>query len=236
MVNRFYKNYVSSNIDKQIVINRSVFKHNKPYFNWLIKKLAIEPKMKILDFGCGNGVLLYFLKNAGYFNIKGVDISEEQIAVARSLNLEEVQMCDGIEFLKSTDESFDYIFLFDVLEHFSKLDSAEVLELVHSSLKESGKLILHVPNAEGVFGMSIRFGDLTHEECFTKSSISQLLKTCGFSSITLFEEKPIIHGIYSFLRRIIYELLTLPIRLLYLAETGSMDILLSRNILILSTR
>lgn len=236
MINKFYKNYVSSNTDKQIVINSSVFQHNKPYFNWLIKKLAIEPKKKILDFGCGNGVLLYFLKNAGYYNIKGVDISEEQIVVARSLNLEDVQICDGIEFLKSTEESFDFIFLFDVLEHFSKSDSAEVLELVHSSLKESGKLILHVPNAEGVFGMSIRFGDLTHEECFTKSSISQLLKTCGFSAITLFEERPIIHGIYSFFRRIIYEMLTLPIRLLYLAETGSMDILLSRNILILCSR
>lgn len=230
-----YDQYVSSNSQKAVKINNSIFIQNKPYFNWLIKKVKLHNKaINILDFGCGNGMLIYFLKLAGFFNLKGIDISAEQVAIAHILNLNEVEEGDGKSFLLSTNQSFDLIFLMDILEHFSKKDSLDLLRLVYQKLEKNGKIVIHVPNAEGFFGMKVRYDDLTHELCYTKASISQLLKIIGFSSIEVIEEMPVIHGIKSFFRRIIWEIGRYIIKLFYMSETGNSNIILSQNILVIA--
>lgn len=230
----YYDKYVSSNPDKKVVVNSHVFKHNIPYFKWIVKKSKIVKTDNILDLGCGNGALIWFLTKNGYGEIRGVDISEEQVNIAKSLNLSGIEVCDIISYLKRTDDKFEIIFLINVLEHFKRSKSIELLSLIRSKLNPSGKLIIHVPNASGIFGMKIFYGDMTHKSCFTESSIVQLLKITGFSETKVFEDKPIIHGTISLVRRIIYETLGFAFRLFYMAETGATKIILSSNMLVIT--
>jgi hypothetical protein len=57
-----------------------------------------------------------------------------------------------------------------------------------------------------------------------------------FSAVQCFEDKPIIHGAKSLLRRVIWEVGTTPIRILNMAETGASGAILSQNLLFKARR
>jgi SAM-dependent methyltransferase len=227
---RLYDSYVSD------FTNQTKVKM-EPYYKWLIKRIGLNDRnISILDFACGNGSLLYFLKSLGYKNIKGVDISKEQVQVAHSIGLFEVENIDGKEFLSADLKYYDMIFLMDILEHFTKGEIMECLDLFYSKLKANGQLVVHIPNAEGTFGMSVFHGDLTHEQCFTQSSIIQILRLAGFTDIKCFEEHPVIHGIISLVRFIIWYVGLIPTRLLYMAESGNRNVILSKGLLVVAVK
>jgi 2-polyprenyl-3-methyl-5-hydroxy-6-metoxy-1,4-benzoquinol methylase len=52
--------------------------------------LPHDKSAKILDVACGSGHFLYFLKKEGYTNIHGIDLSDDQLEVARRTGLTEV--------------------------------------------------------------------------------------------------------------------------------------------------
>ncbi|WP_375448118.1 class I SAM-dependent methyltransferase [uncultured Fibrella sp.] len=238
---RLYDAYVSSGQGSlpanTAALPEMLFKTNRPYVDSIIRPLLPTDKMAaIVDLGCGNGCFIYFFKKYGYLNLVGIDASAEQVKVANELGLQEVRQGHIHQFLTAHKESKDVFLLMDVIEHLTVQETFDLLDLVHSQLKPGGKLIMHVPNAEGLFGMRIRYGDLTHEQCFTTTSVQQLLKTVGFNAIICKEEKPVVHGLISLLRRVIWELGTLNYRLLLLAETGLTGSILSQNMLVVATK
>ena len=95
---------------------------------------------------------------------------------------------------------------------------------------------MHVPNAGGIFPGVIRYGDLTHELAFTKTSLNQMLSTVGFESVAVFEDLPVTNGLKSAARRLIWIVGALPFRLMYAAETGSFDCCLTQNVTVFSRR
>lgn len=176
---------------------------------------------KILDLGCGHGALIYFAHSMGYSNIIGVDRSPEQVTAAKSLNIEGVQQGELMETLKSLhNESYDVIVTFDVIEHFRKEELLIFVDEVKRVLKNCGRWIIHTPNGESPFGCRMLFWDFTHELAFTRHSISQLLLASGFNQVQCFEDKPILHGLKSTMRLILWELIRIILRLYLLAETG----------------
>ena len=82
--------------------------------------------------------------------------------------------------------------------------------------------------------MRIRYGDLTHENCFTPKSIRQALRSSGFTEVQCFEDKPIIHGLKSLIRRMFWDVMTIFPRLLLIAETGQPGTILSQNFLVVA--
>lgn len=233
---RLYDNYVSTGQAGGHInsINGLDIKQF-PQLSYLIKKhLPINKDIAILDLACGHGSLLYCLKQHGYNNVQGVDISAEQVSLAHQLGLTEVKCQDIKEFLSGRKSEFDVIFLMDILEHFTKQELFDYLDIVNQSLKQNGSVIVHVPNAEGIFGMRIRYGDLTHENSFTSQSMNQVLAACGFTSVTCHEDKPIPHGLKSLIRAILWKVLSFPFRLLFAAETGNTHMILTQNMLVIA--
>ena len=209
-----------------------------PYGRHIIRKCFPKNKQsRILELGCGIGGFLKVFDEAGYSNIQGVDISREQVALAKAAGLSQVTNGDIFDTLSvNGDQNLDVVLLLDVLEHFERGDTVQILAEAYRVLRSGGRLILHLPNAEGIFGSKIRYADYTHEMAYTDSSISQLLRYSGFISINCYEDQPIIHGFTSLIRRCLWVALTIPFRLLHAAETGTFEIKLSQNILVVGQK
>lgn len=56
------------------------------------KFLPSDKNIKILDIGCGTGQFLYYLKEKGYKNYYGIDISKQQVEFCKKItkNVEQV--------------------------------------------------------------------------------------------------------------------------------------------------
>ena len=98
-----------------------------------------DKSSKILDIGCGEGRGLLALRNIGFTNLCGIDISPEKIARLKSHNIEgyvlDFHNLDQIEA-----ESYDYIFCSHAIEHSLKPDV-----VIANCLRISNKGLFIVP-------------------------------------------------------------------------------------------
>ena len=190
----------------------------------------------IVDLGCGSGALIGALKTLGYRNIRGFDASDEQVKLAHSLGRHEVLQGDLLQMLRLQNADVDAVFALDVLEHLTRDELLVALDSVWAALRPGGRVIIHVPNAEGLHGMRMRYGDLTHELAFTPGSMQQALHICGFAYVRCYEDRPVVHGVKSAIRALLWRLLTASARLRLLAETGVGGHILSQNMLVVARR
>ena len=119
---------------------------------------------KILDIGASNRNLEERLKRH-YPNLiyKSMDVDREQVHDFYSL--EEIQ------------ETFDVVFLFEVIEHMELEEGLNVLEKVYGLLHGGGRLILTTPN---VFNPSRFWRDATHRVAYCYDELGGLLLAQGF--------------------------------------------------------
>ena len=212
----------------------AVFAPFAPHMRRFVRAhLPADLAAHVVDLGCGDGMLVHFLLEAGYTHVTGIDGSAEQVARAHGLGLFEVKQGEIDRFLEHAgDESIDAVILMDVLEHLTRNELFTVLDGVLRVLRPGGACIAHVPNAEGLYGMRVRYGDLTHEQAFTARSMSQVFRTIGFTGVRATEDKPVVHGAISLARRALWELGTLPHRWLLAAETGTWGAILTQNLVV----
>jgi 2-polyprenyl-3-methyl-5-hydroxy-6-metoxy-1,4-benzoquinol methylase len=206
-----------------------------PFLRALVRRHFPESRdATVLDLGCGGGALVHFAREAGYRDVRGVDVSAEQVAAAGRLGIAGVEQGDLLEPLGALPEgSQDVIVAFDVMEHFSKEELLLLVDSVHRALRANGRWIIHVPNGESPFGTAIRYGDLTHELAFTRESISQLLLASGYRSVECFEDAPVAHGFKSFMRRALWSVARAGLRFYVAVETGdsAREAVFTRNLL-----
>jgi 2-polyprenyl-3-methyl-5-hydroxy-6-metoxy-1,4-benzoquinol methylase len=235
---RLYNAYVSSGQAGDRATPQSLLSSRAPSIESIIARhIPADKSSRIVDLGCGHGAFLYFLKESGYDDLQGVDVSAEQVELAHQLGIHQVEQGELAAFLDGTDSSsVDVVLLMDVLEHLTMPELFETLDEVFRILAPGGRCIAHVPNAEGLFGMRIRYGDLTHENSFTPQSMRQLFATIGFSAVESHEDRPPMHGLKSIIRRILWDIGTLLFRILLTAETGQTRFVLSQNMLVVAVK
>jgi SAM-dependent methyltransferase len=107
----------------------------------------ILPPARILDAGCGSGILLDALEARGY-QVCGLDISRRSLEQldrpGRQLIEADLTRCEPPE-----GESFDAILLLDVLEHLD--DEKVVLRTLRRLLKPGGLAVVSVPARPDLF-------------------------------------------------------------------------------------
>jgi len=137
------------------------------------------------------------------------------------LKIDGVSQGDVMETLsRQPDGSLDCVVAFDLIEHFTKNELIGLVDEVCRVLRPGGRWIIHTPNGESPFGMRIRYGDITHELAFTRTSLAQLLLSSGFSKVSCFEDQPVVHGIKSAIRWVLWKVFRNLLRLYVAAETG----------------
>lgn len=100
-----------------------------------------KPGGRVLDFGCGSGITVSALSQAGY-DAHGVDFSQEAISFGGGKGIANLRAISD-EKLPYPDASFDVITCMDVLEHLK--DEQPALSEMRRVLKPGGLLIVMVP-------------------------------------------------------------------------------------------
>jgi len=138
---RFYQKYVSKQVrpgggdlsvaDYQVWAQGAA----KRFAGWL----PVDRSASVLDMGCGAGNFLFTLQQLGYSNLTGVDLSPEQVTLARQWCPEaKVIEADVFDVLKGNPDHFALISGLDIIEHFRKDEVLPFLELVHGALLPGG--------------------------------------------------------------------------------------------------
>lgn len=118
-----------------------------------LTRSGVKPGMQILDVGCGRGESLIWLVRRGA-KVWGVDYAKEALALGQRA-LQSVIECRtrclliaaNARRLPFSDESFDIVFLLDVVEHLYSWEVERVLVEIRRVLKRNGRLIIHTaPN------------------------------------------------------------------------------------------
>ena len=140
----------------------------------LIKSFNPKDNIDILDVGCSGGNLIEFLKNKGFHNLSGIDISADAIKICQQKDLSNVFVADGIK-TPFPENKFDIIIASDILEHIK--DDGVALKEWKRILKKDGKMIIFVP----AFGFLWSDHDKAnqHYRRYTKNSLSELAKKSG---------------------------------------------------------
>jgi len=176
----------------------------------------------VLDLGCGHGEWLRLLWDQGNRDLTGVNLSEQELAVARQLVPATFVSQDAVSFLESAERQWDVISAFHFLEHLDKDMLFRCMKGISRCLKSGGVLLAATPNALSPFCGIVRHWDLTHEWAFTPPNFRQLAVLTGFSSQVEFREcGPLPHGLVSFSRWLLWKWRRQMIRFWLLVETGS---------------
>jgi len=162
-------------LDYNHVYERAVenFSINSPsidYFVYLKKKKLIQEfqknlsssrKINVLDIGCSNGKDLFVLNDLfpGKANFYCIEISKTAVKNAKAFAVK--NGFENFEFatedlLKAPlseiypRETFDFIFMEEVSEHFLVRDQIRIFSEIHKILKKGGVLLITTPNKDAL--------------------------------------------------------------------------------------
>jgi SAM-dependent methyltransferase len=99
-----------------------------------LEQHGLRKEHRILDYGCGNGLFVTFLRERGYEQVEGFD-----------------PYVPAFETCPARLHGFDWIVANDVIEHCD--EPKGLLERCHSLLRTGGHLYVGMPDADGVTSM-----------------------------------------------------------------------------------
>ncbi len=145
--------------------NRLVYPKHRALMSLFVDTVApMDPDISIMEVGCGDGFWLGILRELGFKNVMGSDVSDTMLDKCRAKNLT-VQKME----ISSVSEGGDYdlIIANDVLEHVP--DVASTLVAIHAALARNGFFFLNVPVCDS---LQMRYRRLVKRE----TKIEQLVK------------------------------------------------------------
>lgn len=180
----------------------------------------IDRDAHCLDLGCGNGNVLHALGTLGFRNREGIDLSEEQVTLARQV-CPNVVCGDILDYMRGVNrDHYGLIAMFDVIEHLPKPDILVLLEAIANALCPGGVFIAHCPNGDSPFGLSVFSGDFTHETLLSEASARHLCKLSGLDKFAAAEHLGASAGMAGRIRAGGWHLVRAGIRTINCLETG----------------
>ena len=113
----------------------------------LLNNHTNDKNLKIVDIGCGTGLVGKFLQNKGYLYYDGLDISEEMLEIAKSRGYRYLSLGSLQNKLPYEDNAYDAVFCVGVFTH-GHVNSNGLDELIRIT-KKNGFIIFTIN--EGVY-------------------------------------------------------------------------------------
>lgn len=104
-------------------------------------------KLRLLDFGCGNGRYLeVFRKYLNEENLYGTEVLLDRVHEVRKKGFNCIHLSSGGNKLPFEDEFFDIVFSSNVIEHIPKKYYLGYLKEICRILKRGGRFVIGTPN------------------------------------------------------------------------------------------
>lgn len=205
----FYDQYHSNHL--KFAVNEFPFR--KAYWDSRISAfLPANTSTAFLDLGCGNGDFLLYLKTRGFGNITGVEYSGEMKVISeKSVQGIRIIESDATDFLRNSDQQFDFILCAHLLEHFEKTKVVETFKLARKCLRPGGLFVVMTPNFASPFGLPISFGDFTHITHFSGPAMAQLAGLANLEIMHIGGNGPVAFGGKGIIRSLLWKTLLKPI-------------------------
>lgn len=162
----------------------TIHEGRRKYLSYLLELLAHSgvARGRILDVGSGLGFFIEAMAHAG-FDAYGLEKSANAARQAQERFGGNVAVGDAEARFPFPDAHFTAVTLFDVIEHFHRVD--EVLMQCRRVLEPRGKLFVISLNAGSLARPLLRnnwsfFLDSTHVTLFSKASLRRTLEDAGF--------------------------------------------------------
>lgn len=190
----------------------------RSYWSWCNHKYlpflrSVPADQPVLELGCGPGYVLEFLSQHRFSRVEGIDVSKEQIALARERG-NTAFVADAFKFLRSKKGKYAAILAIDFVEHFSKSELLVLFPLIFKALRPGGILLLQTPNGQGLFPGQVIYGDLTHMTIFAQDSLKHILTLTGFRNIRFAETGPAPDSLEGKLRSFLWNFIRAGIRII----------------------
>jgi SAM-dependent methyltransferase len=134
---------------------------------------------RVLDLGCGTGFFIESLQARLGSSLEpwGLDPSPLALSICRNRGLRQVFPGSALDLGAVTGQTFDAIFLLDVLEHID--DDAATLQLLKPLLRPGGVIIATVPAFQFLWS---KHDDISqHKRRYTRGSLSRAFGAAGIS-------------------------------------------------------
>lgn len=187
------------------------------YFkNHFLPHIPVDKNIEILEIGCGWGKFIKALQEENYNNVVGIDISSEQIQIAKKdVGLKNVIEIDALKYLDQLNHKLDLVILSDVLEHLQNEYAIELFSEIHKKLNTNGKVIVQVPNGLSLLN-PIRYADITHVQAFIPQSLGQIFRLSGYRQIDCYAVPPKGKSLKTKIRAVLWNFLINPLIKLYM--------------------
>ena len=106
----------------------------------VISKL-IDERSRVLDVGCGDGILMEYLSKNKVVDVRGLEISKEKVKKCLSNGLAVVEGNAEYDLKQFPDLSFDYVILSQTLQAFMSPE-----KVIKDLLRVGKKVIVTIPN------------------------------------------------------------------------------------------
>jgi 2-polyprenyl-3-methyl-5-hydroxy-6-metoxy-1,4-benzoquinol methylase len=154
----------------------------------LLPHLPARRDAEVLDAACGIGYALHALREAGFTRVRGIDLSAEQVEIARARGLP-VERADLFEHLRDRRACYDAVIALDLIEHLDREELLRFFDLVRECLRPDGRLIAKTANANSLLASRFRYLDFTHEMIFTERSLRAALRASGLEPVWIGGER-----------------------------------------------
>tara|TARA_B110001450_G_C17637976_1_gene488030 strand:+ start:692 stop:1558 length:867 start_codon:yes stop_codon:yes gene_type:complete len=141
----------------------------------------IKKSSKLLDIGCGSGLLVKEFENLSY----------ESYGLEPSNFLSKKGINDGLSIYPGTLDDFNFldefsfISLVDVIEHVQ--NPRELLKQINKALQEDGYLLVITPRRDSFFRLILGFNwwhyRIAHVGYFSKGNLLEIIENSGFEII-----------------------------------------------------
>ena len=101
----------------------------------------IEKNTRVLDVGCGDGILMEYLKYNKEIDIRGIEISKDNVQKCLSKGLTVIEGDAEEDLLQFPDSSFDFVILSQTLQAFLNPET-----VIKELLRVGKKAIVTIPN------------------------------------------------------------------------------------------
>ncbi|MBI2662475.1 methyltransferase domain-containing protein [Candidatus Woesearchaeota archaeon] len=191
---------------------------------------------KILEIGFGRGSFLAYLEKEGYTNYFGIEIGKQQVDFVKEKVTSKVKLVyNTLDFLKKHKNTYDLIFLSDVIAHIPKEETIIYLQAIQQALNSNGVILLRTPSITNPFCLRSMSNDFTYTTYYSYESVRQVLSLSGFSKIIIKEESFNI-GLKGYIYQSTLNLCNFFLRYILILYNRTNNLILSKMMIIIATK